>query len=66
MFKESPEPYPEGIKCCPIMSGAERLVLCQGSNCYAAYPVQMPKGTFWFCKIIDGKSLVVLRRDHDK
>jgi hypothetical protein len=66
MFKAATEPFPEGMKICPIQSDATHRVLCQRSNCYAAYPVQMPTGTFWFCKIIDGKSLLVLRRDHDE
>ena len=66
MFKAAAEPFPEGMKICPIQSSAKHEVLCQRSNCYAAYPVQMPEGTYWFCKIIDGKSLVVLRRDHDE
>jgi len=54
------------MKICPIQSSEGHQVLCQRSNCYAAYPVQMQNGTFWFCKIIDGKSLLVLRRDHDE
>ena len=66
MFNAATRPFLEDVKICPVMTNGHETVLCQRSNCYAAYPVQMPKGTFWFCKIIDGKSLVVLRRDHDE
>jgi len=66
MFKAEPEPYPEGMKCCPIMSDSQHRVLCQGSNCYAAYPVEQTGETGLCCKLIDGQPLPVIRRDHDK
>ena len=41
-------------KICPIMSDSGGRVLCQGCNCYAAYPQVLMAETFWFCTIIDG------------
>ena len=41
-------------KICPIMSDSHWRVLCQGRNCYAAYPRVLMAETFWFCTLIDG------------
>lgn len=41
-------------KICPIMASARGIVLCQGKNCYSAYPRRLMGETLWFCKIIDG------------
>jgi hypothetical protein len=41
-------------KICPIMSDSRGRVLCQGRNCYAAYPQVLMTETLWFCRIIDG------------
>ncbi len=65
MFK-AVGPIPEGVRICPIQSSAEHRVVCQLSNCFAAYPVQMSTGTYWFCPIMDRKTTDVHRRDHDE
>ena len=44
-------------KICPIMSDSRGRILCQGLNCYAAYPQVLMSETFWFCTIIDGPGL---------
>jgi hypothetical protein len=41
-------------KICPVMSDSRGRVMCQGCNCYAAYPQVLMAETFWFCTIIDG------------
>jgi hypothetical protein len=41
-------------KICPVMSDSHGRILCQGFNCYTAYPQVMMSETFWFCTIIDG------------
>ena len=41
-------------KICPIMSDSRGRILCQGLNCYAAYPQVLMSETLWFCTIIDG------------
>ena len=44
-------------KICPIMSDSRGRVMCQGLNCYAAYPRVLMSETLWFCTIIDGPGL---------
>ena len=41
-------------KICPIMSDSGGRILCQGRNCYSAYPWVLMGETLWFCTIIDG------------
>ena len=41
-------------KICPIISDSRGRILCQGRNCYAAYPRVLMGETLWFCTIIDG------------
>jgi hypothetical protein len=41
-------------KICPIISDSCGRILCQGLNCYAAYPQILMSETLWFCTIIDG------------
>ena len=41
-------------KICPIVSDSYGRILCQGLNCYAAYPRVLMSETLWFCTIIDG------------
>jgi hypothetical protein len=41
-------------KICPVMSDSRGRVLCQGCNCYSAYPRLLMGETLWFCTIIDG------------
>ncbi|MEI6841857.1 MAG: hypothetical protein WCK53_11360 [Methanomicrobiales archaeon] len=36
------------------MTNGHETVLCQRSNCYAAYPVRAMGETIWYCAIIDG------------
>jgi hypothetical protein len=54
VFNAAEEPWPEGVKLCPVMSRLNRTVLCFKSNCYAAYPVRAMSETIWYCAIIDG------------
>jgi len=41
-------------KICPVISDSHGRILCQGLNCYAAYPQVLMSETLWFCTIIDG------------
>ncbi|MCX6689099.1 MAG: hypothetical protein NTZ39_05340 [Methanoregula sp.] len=58
------EPFPNGVRICPIQSNENHQVPCQLSNCFAAYPVQTSTGTYWFCPIMDGNTPDVHGRDH--
>jgi len=52
-------------KICPVMSDSRGRILCQGRNCYAAYPQILISETFWFCKIIDGPGPEQIGRGED-
>ncbi|HVP94444.1 MAG TPA: hypothetical protein VMS89_04650 [Methanoregulaceae archaeon] len=54
MFRAAGNPLPEDVKICPVISNGHDVILCQRSNCYAAYPVRLMGETCWFCAIIDG------------
>jgi hypothetical protein len=52
-------------KICPIMSDSRGRILCQGCNCYAAYPQVLMSETLWFCTIIDGPGPAQMGRGED-
>jgi len=54
MFRAATNPFLEDVKICPIMTNGHETVLCQKSNCYAAYPVRGMGETLWYCSLIDG------------
>lgn len=54
MFRAATNPFLEDVKICPIMTNGHETVLCQRSNCYAAYPVRAMGESIWYCAIIDG------------
>jgi hypothetical protein len=54
MFRAATNPFLEDVKICPIMTNGHETVLCQRSNCYAAYPVSAMGETLWYCALVDG------------
>ena len=54
MFQAATNPFLEDVKICPIMTAGHETVLCQRSNCYAAYPVRAIGETRWYCVLVDG------------
>ena len=58
MFNAATRPFLEDVKICPVMTSGHETVLCQRSNCYAAYPVHMTGETCMYCALIDGRDQV--------
>ena len=54
VWREQADGRMEERKICPLMSGAQGIVLCQGKHCAAAYPRLLKEETFWSCALIEG------------
>jgi len=51
-WTEEPDGRMSRRAICPAMSDSRGIVLCQGKNCAAAYPIREGEKTTWACRLI--------------